>query len=240
MTSIDHASRTSTADLPLRSGERLTRQEFEQRYAALPHLKKAELLEGVVVVPSPVRNPHAAAHARLVAWLTPYWIATPGTHLLIEPSVRMGEHSMPQPDAVLRIAEQAGGRSRISADAYLEGAPELIAEIALSSADYDMHAKRDLYRRSGVQEYLVWLVEAGELHWLCLQAGNELRMRPDAHGSIASQVFPGLRLPVAALLADDMRSVMAAVQQGVATPAHAALVARLQAAQHHEGSSTDA
>ena len=44
-----------TATLPLENGDRLTRAEFERRYAAMPRLKKAELIEGIVYVPSPVR-----------------------------------------------------------------------------------------------------------------------------------------------------------------------------------------
>lgn len=34
--------------LPLENGDRLTRDEFERRYAAMPHVKKAELIEGIV------------------------------------------------------------------------------------------------------------------------------------------------------------------------------------------------
>jgi len=40
---------------PLESGDRLTRQEFERRYQAMPNIQKAELIEGVVYVASPVR-----------------------------------------------------------------------------------------------------------------------------------------------------------------------------------------
>ena len=48
---------------PLENGDRLTRDEFERRYEAMPHLKKAELIEGVVYVPSPVRyHRHTVAH----------------------------------------------------------------------------------------------------------------------------------------------------------------------------------
>ena len=40
--------------LPLEHGDHLTREEFERRYEAMPHVRKAELIEGVVYMPSPV------------------------------------------------------------------------------------------------------------------------------------------------------------------------------------------
>ena len=51
---------------PLENGDRLTRDEFERRYEAMPHLKKAELIEGVVYVPSPVRYRHHGAPLSLI------------------------------------------------------------------------------------------------------------------------------------------------------------------------------
>ena len=59
---------------PLGPGDRLTRHEFERRYDAMHDLKKAELLEGVVFVPTPaVRwDFHATPHADIIAWLVFY------------------------------------------------------------------------------------------------------------------------------------------------------------------------
>src|SRR5437762_2403275 len=65
--------------LPLQNGDRLTRAEFERRYEAMPHLKKAELIEGVVYMPSPVRQPeHSRPHFNIIAWLGRYLDGTPG------------------------------------------------------------------------------------------------------------------------------------------------------------------
>src|SRR5438477_2413168 len=123
--------------------------------------------------------------------------------LLDNATVRLDLDNEPQPDATLRIAPEAGGRSRISEDDYIEGAPELIVEIAASSASYDLHDKLHAYRRNGVQEYLVWRVRDQQIDWFVLTEGEYLPAIPDESGVIHSQVFPGLRLAVSALLADD-------------------------------------
>ncbi len=65
--------------LPLEPGDRLTRAEFERRYAAMPLVKKAELIEGVVYMPSPVRvQRHGHPHLHLGTWLGVYESGTPG------------------------------------------------------------------------------------------------------------------------------------------------------------------
>lgn len=40
----------SKPSIPLENGDRLSRFEFEHRYQAMPELKKAELVEGVVYI----------------------------------------------------------------------------------------------------------------------------------------------------------------------------------------------
>lgn len=116
---------------PLESGDRLTRPEFERRYAAAPHIKKAELIEGVVYVASPLRFvPHAEPHSRLVTWLGTYTAFTPGTQSGIEPTVRLDLDNEPQPDILLILNEAVGGRAKLTDDGYLEGTPELVVEIA--------------------------------------------------------------------------------------------------------------
>ena len=47
--------------LPLENGDRLTRKEFERRYALMSHVKKAELIEGVVYMSSPIRVTHGTS-----------------------------------------------------------------------------------------------------------------------------------------------------------------------------------
>ncbi|MEB3825920.1 Uma2 family endonuclease, partial [Phormidium sp. CCY1219] len=88
---------------------------FERRYAAASQIKKAELIEGVVYVASPVRaNLHSRPHAIIMAWLSAYWTATPGVDPLIDATVRLDEDNEPQPDALLRIEPEVGGHSSIS------------------------------------------------------------------------------------------------------------------------------
>jgi Uma2 family endonuclease len=210
------------------NGDRLTREEFERRYDAMPDLKKAELINGIVYVGSPVRfRAHAEPHAYLVGWLGVYCAATPEVGLADSTTVRLGLDTDPQPDALLRIEPQAGGRSHISADAYVEGAPELIVEIAASTASHDLHDKLDVYRQSGVQEYLVWRVYDEQIDWFALQDGEYIRLTPDESGVIHSQVFPGLRLALSALLAGEIAQVLAELQKGLGTAEHADFVERL-------------
>ncbi len=213
---------------PLENGDRLTREEFERRYEAMPEVKKAELIGGVVHVGSPVRfRAHGRPHVLLLTWLGLYGTLTPGVLCADNTTVRLGSDTEPQPDALLRIEPEVGGNSRISADDYVEGAPELLAEVAASSASYDVHDKMDIYRRSGVQEYLVWRVYDEQIDWFALRDGEYIRLTPDGSGVIASQVFPGLRLAVSALLAGDMTQVVAELQKGLDTPERTAFVARL-------------
>ena len=128
---------------PLENGDRLTRFEFERRYNAMPHLKKAELIEGVVYMPAAVRfRSHAQPHSRIMGWVLVYETATPGIILGDNATVRLDLDNEPQPDAVLLIEEQCGGQARLSEDDYVEGAPELVAEIAASSAAIDLGDKK--------------------------------------------------------------------------------------------------
>lgn len=216
-----------TRPFPLANGDRLTRQEFERRYATRPDIKKAELIEGVVYMPSPVHfAAHAQPHGVVLAWLVTYCAYTPGVHAADNATIRLDLDNEPQPDALLRIEPEAGGRSRLSADDYVEGSPELIVEIAASSASYDLHDKMRAYRRNGVPEYLVWRVYEEQLDWFVLADDAYKPLTPDTSGLLHSQVFPGLRLAVDALLAGDVARVLTALQMGIGTPEHAAFVER--------------
>ncbi len=219
---------SSTKVPPLESGDRLTRHEFERRYQAMPYIKKAELVEGVVYVASPVRMAnHGRPHAALVGWLMVYKAATPGVDLGDNATVRLDADNEPQPDALLRIEPEVGGNSRTSDDDYVEGAPELIAEIAASSASYDLNDKLNAYRRNGVQEYIVWQMYENRLDWYSLQEGRYVPLEPDAAGVIRSQIFPGLWLVVNALREGNLAEVLAVLQQGLQTAEHQTFVERL-------------
>jgi len=213
----------------LESGDRLNRYEFEQRYNAMPHLKKAELIEGVVYVPAALRfRSHGEPHGNLIGWLWTYKIVTPGIELGIEPTVRLDLDNAPQPDAVLLIDEYCGGQARLSEDDYVEGAPELVAEIAASSAAIDLGDKKRAYCRNGVKEYIVWQVFEQKLDWFSLQEGEYVPLPIEA-GVIRSPVFPGLWLAVDDLLAGKMTQVLAVLQAGLASPEQVAFVSQLAA-----------
>ena len=215
---------------PLENGDHLTRAEFEYRYEAMPHLKKAELIEGVVYVPSPVRHRwHGHPHGHLITWLGLYEAGTQGIEMGDNTTVRLDLDNEPQPDALLLIQPDRGGQARIDADGFIEGAPELVAEIAASSANYDLHAKLHVYRRNGVREYIVWRVLEEDIDWFVLRAGQYERLPLDTESLLRSEVFPGLWLDPAALVRGDMARVLAVIQQGLASPEHAAFVARLAA-----------
>jgi Uma2 family endonuclease len=202
----------------LESGDRLTRAEFERRYAATPEKFKAELIEGVVYVASPVRVFHGTPHAALITWLGVYGAATPGVSAADNTTTRLDLDNEPQPDALLRI--QIGGTSTISDDGYIEGAPEIVAEIATSSATIDLGTKKNAYRRNGVQEYLVWQTFENRFSWFRLQTEEFVLIEPDADGIIRSSTFPGLWLAVPALLEGNMIEVMNILQLGIAEEAH--------------------
>lgn len=213
----------------LENGDRLTRREFERRYAAMPNLKKAELIEGVVYMAAALRyRRHGNPHSYIIGWLAIYAAHTIGVESADNATVRLDERNEPQPDALLRIEAAYGGQSRISDDDYIEGAPELIVEIAASTASYDLHDKLRAYCRNGVQEYLIWLVDDGAFRWYRLQEGEYVLQQPDASGLIYSRCFPGLRLAVAALLAGEMVEVLATQQLGLGSPEHSTFIAELQ------------
>jgi Uma2 family endonuclease len=227
-TSPLHAS-SCEAVPPLENGDVLTRAEFERRYEAMSHLKKAELIEGVVYVPSPVRHRYPGhQHTHLIGWLVQYEANTPGVEASDNVTVRLDLDNEPQPDVLLFIDPACGGQAHIDADGYIEDAPELVAEVASSSASYDLHAKLRVYRRNGVREYIVWRVLDQEIDWFILRAGQYERLPLDAAGFYRSEVFPGLWLDPAALLRGDLATVLAVVQRGLASPEHTAFVARLR------------
>lgn len=215
---------------PLENGDHLRRADFHARYVAMPHIKKAELIEGIVYMASPVRiSVHGIQHAQAITWLGVFSAYTPNTTLGDNVTLIIDEDNEPQPDAALIINEACGGRSAINENGYLTGAPELLLEIAASTASYDLHEKRIMYQANGVAEYIVWSVYDRRLDWFALQNGAYVPLMPNADGIIASRIFPGLWLNAPALLAGDLARVITDLQRGLATPEHAALVERLRA-----------
>jgi Uma2 family endonuclease len=216
---------------PLENGDRLTRAEFERRYEAMPELKQAELIEGVVHMPSPVRQRyHRRQHSHLNFWLCAYEGSTPGVEVGDSSTLWLDLDNMPQPDGLLFIQPEHGGRVRIGEKGYIEGAPDLVAEIASSSASYDLGDKLKAYRRNGAREYLVWRVLDRQIDWFRLHEERYAPLNPAADGILRSTVFPGLWLDSAAIMRGDVNAVFAVVQQGLNSPEHADFVAQLERA----------
>ncbi len=201
---------------PFDPGDRLSRAEFERRYHLYPEIKKAELIEGVVYMPSPIRfEQHGSPHFLIITWLGVYQANTPNVRGGDNATVRLDLENEVQPDALLRLEETAGGRSRVTVDDYLEGPPELMVEIAASSASYDLHDKRRVYARSGVLEYLVIQMYEQRVDWWTLKEGVYQPLQPDERGVLRSEVFPGLWLQPAALWSADLAAMLAVLQEGL-------------------------
>jgi Uma2 family endonuclease len=219
----------SVSPPPLRNGDRLTSDEFMRRWEAMPSLKHAELIGGIVYMPSPVSLPHGDFHLPLSTWIGFYVAATPGCWGGVESTWLMGDRDVPQPDIALRILPEYGGQSRVEG-IYAVGAPELIVEVAASSRSRDLGAKLKLYERIGVREYLVAVAGKEQFLWHELTERGYRPLEPGADGIIRSRCFPGLWFDPAALWRNDLMLLLAILQQGIATAEHASFVARLAAA----------
>jgi Uma2 family endonuclease len=213
---------------PLQNGDRLTRDEFERRYHAMPHVTKAELIEGEVHMPSPVSCVyHGAPHADVIGWLFNYRASTPGTTAADNATVRLDLDNELQPDAVLFVRPECGGRVEFDADGYLSGSPEFVFEVSASTAAIDLNRKLNVYRRNSVSEYVVWRVYDEAVDWFVFRNEQFERHSPDADGLLKSTFFPGLWLDPAALVRGDAATVLAALARGIASPEHAAFAALL-------------
>jgi Uma2 family endonuclease len=192
----------------------------------MSNVKKAELIEGIVYMPSPVRaGKHAEPHSQLAGWLALYVSETPDVRCFDNPTVRLDMDNEPQPDLALIKLPAKGGQARISADDYIEGAPELAVEIVASSSAYDLHQKKGAYRRNGIREYLAWITGEQRVVWWELREAEyqEIALAPE--GLLTSGVFPGLWLDTGALLRADMKAVLAALRRGLDSADHTAFVA---------------
>ncbi len=213
---------------PLENGDHLTQQEFHRRYEAMPENVKAELINGVVYMSSPVRvKNHGKPHSLVMSCFGVYFLSTKGVMLLDNTTLIVSDKHEPQPDVILRIEEKNGGRSKVNDKDYLEGAPELIVEIASSTASYDLYDKLEMYQQKGVQEYIVWRVLDGRIDWFSLEGGTYQRLTTNKLGIVESKVFPGLRLNIKALLNDEMDVVLSDLQIGLRSKKHREFVRKL-------------
>ena len=213
----------------LHNGDRLSQPEFHRRYEATEPGVKAELIEGIVYMPSPVGPGHGQGHIQLGGLFWMYQTATPGVEAQDNSTVILGESSEPQPDLHLRVLPDFGGRVKPNRKGILTGPPELVAEVAHSSEAFDLHAKRRDYQHGGVLEYLVLLIREGSLRAFDLTSGEEIPVDPD--GIYRSKVFPGLWIDVDAVMKGDGRRSQRTMDKGLKSREHAAFVKRLKAAE---------
>ena len=225
---IRNSARSRVAPPPLENGARLTSREFLLRYEAMPELKKAELVKGIVYMGSPVSTEHSRSDSVIQTWLGTYAALTPGVACYPNTTVILGPANTPQPDACLCLQPGRGGQTRINEKKYLVGPPELIAEVAVSSESIDLGDKLESYAMAGVREYLVWRTLEPGFDWFVLEDVEYVPVKPDARGLIRSRGFPGLVLDVNALLAHDGAKVLATLQRGIASAAHRTFVASLR------------
>ena len=229
---------------PLRDGDRLDQPEFHRRYLAMPPGCRAELIEGLVYLyddgngesmASPVSlSAHGKPHLYASGWIFTYCVKTPGLVTGNDSSILLDTKNEPQPDTLLGIPTELGGRTRErmkNDKTYLDGAPELILEVSAATARTDLNQKLEAYHRNGVREYVVILTDRrpAEVHWFDFAAGERAQLGHD-DGVFRSKVFPGLWLDADALLAGDLTRLVAVLEQGLATAEHAAFVERLNAA----------
>jgi hypothetical protein len=220
---------TPSAIPPLENGDSLTREEFERRYGAMPYLKKAELIDGVVPVTAPVRfDCHAEQHAWLICWSTTYVAFTPGVRVGDNASARMNARNEPQPDLALFADAASLSLAQVDDEGYLAASPDLLGEIAASSVSIDLGKKLRNYRAAGVREYIVWRVLDKAVDWFVLRGSDYALLGAGADGIVRSEVFPGLWLDSAAMLKGDLPRVLGVLQLGLQTTEHAAFVVKLR------------
>jgi Uma2 family endonuclease len=218
---------TTRAKLPrLEPGDHLDQKTFHERYEAMPPGTRAELIGGIVFMPSPLLRPHGRTQKLLVRWIDEYEEATAGTEAFDNASTILDADAEPQPDVCLLITSPTHGQTR-DEDDYIVGAPEFVAEVASSSEAIDLHRKRADYERTGVREYLVVALRQQRVYWFVRRDKHFEELPPGDDGILRSEAFPGLWLDPAAVLRVDRRRVLEMLRQGLAAPEHAAFVARL-------------
>ncbi len=214
---------------PLENGDRLDQKTFHERYEAMPKHVRAELIEGIVYMSSPMKRPHGRITTPVIRWLAEYEEATPGTEVLVGVTNILGPESEPEPDGCLIILPECGGQTWEDKKGYLNGAPEFIGEIGYATESIDLHGKKLDYEKAGVREYLVVALRLNKVFWFVRRRGKFRDLAPGPDGIFRSEIFPGLWLDAAALLRRDRERLLAVLRQGLASTEHAAFGAKLAA-----------
>jgi Uma2 family endonuclease len=212
---------------PLKNGQRLDQPAFHKRYEAMPPDTRAELIGGIVYMPSPVSGDHGEPASDVGGWLFLYKTATPGVRSPSDTTVILGADSEPQPDNQLWIPAELGGQVTLDRHGYVTGAPEMVVEIARSSRSFDLNEKKADYERAGVLEYVVVEVDPDRIHWFVRRENRFEKLASGQDGIYRSEVFPGLWLDARALFSEDRRKLIAVLNRGLRTRAHAAFAAEL-------------
>jgi Uma2 family endonuclease len=207
-------------------GQRLDQPTFHALYTAMPVGTRAQLIDGVVHMPSPVGRAHGRAQLPVNMWLGQYAENTPGVEVLINATTILGWRSEPQPDALLRVLPECGGRTHED-HGFISGPPELVVEISKATRSIDLGPELAEYERAGVLEYVVRTIEPDQIFWFCQAQGVFAEQQLGEDGLYRSAVFPGLWLDPVALLKGDTRHLRAVVDLGCAIPEHTAFVTRL-------------
>ena len=215
---------------PLEAGQCLDQPTFHERYEAMPPDTRAELVGGVVCMPSPMRGDHGNTSRIAAGWLFHYQLKTPGIPGEDGCTVKLDNQGEPQPDHMLHLPPELGGKTSLDDKGYLTGPPELVVEIARSSRSYDLKQKRADYERAGVIEYVVVELDPNRIHWFIRSGSRFKKLAPGPDGIYRSKIFPGLWLDAEALFAENRQRLIEVLEQGLATPEHAAFVANLDRA----------
>jgi Uma2 family endonuclease len=233
MSTVDRVRPTEILQ-PLMAGQHLDQPTFHERYQAMPDGTWAELVGGVVYIPSPVRSEHGDYDDVVSYWIVHYKRFTKGLRSGKNSTIMLDGSGETQPDGHLRIPQELEGQTRIEGG-FIVGAPELIVEIARSSRYYDLGEKRVDYERAGVREYVVVELDPDRIHRFIRRGDRFEDLLPGPEGIYRSDIFPGLWLDSKALFAEDLDRLVEVLEQGLATPEHTAFVARLARARAKRG-----
>jgi Uma2 family endonuclease len=210
-------------------GRHLDQPTFHALYEATPSGTRAELINGVVHMPSPVGSAHGVAHVPVIVWLDYYAEKTLGVQVMDNATTILGWKSEPQSVGLLRILPESGGRTWIE-NGFIHGAPELVVEVSKATRYIDLGPKKADYEQAGVLEYVVHAMDPDEIFWFGQDQGALVQRATGDDGLHRSTAFPGLWLDPQALLTGDRKRLREVVDLGCATPEHAAFVAHLAAA----------
>lgn len=164
----------------------------------------------------------------MIVSLSYYAENTPGVRVLVSPTTILGVKSEPQPDVLLRVLPERGGRTW-DEGGYVHGAPELVVEVSKATRYVDLGPKLNDYERAGVLEYVVRAIDPDEIYWFSQEDGALVQRAIGDDGLDRSAVFPGLWLDPAALLNGEPRRLREVIDVGCGQADHAASVARLGA-----------